>query len=769
VQDLRSGSTPNGLLWDARAGATRYQFNEAGTSLVPYNAGQYAQSQTARNVIGGDGRSVLDGQTLMPDIDRNILYTNFSYDINPSLHFTTDFSWGKVNTANFQSGPSNVSLCIRPDNAYLPALDAPSRALVTGAINQATGSPNPCTGPRPGTTTTFPWSTAAQSAVIVKDFSTQQDQRIRTQAEVYRAVAGISGEVGKSETWTWDAYYQIGHATRDQIGDDYRTQYRFALAADTVINPATGQPDCRVNVASVPQQVYPIAAMDPFLVAGCVPINPFGQTMSEAAHDYAFDPLEEFNTIDEQVFSGSVSGDLWKGWGAGPMLGAAGIEYRIDELDNLTSKTRPQAYRDDMSLTFGNDFAGETKVAEAFFELELPLLADKPGADFWNLNTAIRRTHYDNTETRYSNGAVNGQHDVTSWKVSMTYDPVEWVRIRASRSRDIRAAGFRELYYQQSIQSGAPNGRVVNPYTRIANDEAFVLLTGSPDLTPELANTNTLGVVFSPTRWADGLQFSVDYYEIELKDGVQRGSSQLVADNCAAATGPGASASVRAALCPLVTFGPDVAVVAGGPLVPGSNVASVLAPYYNDLPYESTGVDFSGNYSFDIGSSRSMSIRLLASHALKQQVVIGTNRLERDIAGQTGNEGFLPDYTSAAEWTANLIAGYTAGPLSITTQLRYTSPGKLDLVSPRRDWTDPLFNAGLVNSITDNTVPAYRTQNVTAAYNFTVRDTDAEVWMSVTNLWDEEPPFSAGTTGGVNGIFYDTLGRTYRVGVRLSF
>ena len=66
--------------------------------------------------------------------------------------------------------------------------------------------------------------------------------------------------------------------------------------------------------------------------------------MSDAAHDYAFDPLEEFNTIDQQVFAGNVSGDLWKGiGGAGPLLGAAGLEYRNEELDNLTSKTRPQA------------------------------------------------------------------------------------------------------------------------------------------------------------------------------------------------------------------------------------------------------------------------------------------------------------------------------------------------------------------------------------------------------------------------------------------
>ncbi len=769
VTDLRSGTTPNGLLSDRRAGATRYQFNAAGTSLVPYNAGQYSQIQNTRSVIGGDGRSVFDGQTLMPDVERNILYTHFDYDINDRVQFPTDFSWGKVDTANLQVGPNNVLLCVRPDNAYLGLLDAPSQALLVGARNQQVAGgasglrgstpANPCGASGAGTT--FPWAPMTETVVVTKDFSTQQNQRITTEAEVGRAVFGFTGEIGSTETWTWDAYAQIGHATRDQIGDDYRTQYRFLMAMDSVINPATGQPDCRVNVASVPQAVYPIPLMDPFLVQGCVPINPFGQTMSQAAHDYAFDPLEEYNTIDQQVFAGNVSGDIWQGIGdAGPFRAAAGLEYRIEELDNLTSKTRPQAHRDDMTLTFGNDFGGETKVTEAFVEFDMPLLAGKPGADQWVVNAAARRTRYDNTETRYSNGAINAQHDVTSWKISTTWDPVEWVRVRASRSRDIRAAGFRELYYQQSIQKGAPNGRVTNPFTGTANDEAFVLLTGEAALLPETANTNTFGVVFSPQEWAQGLQFSVDYYEIDLKDGIQRGSSQLVANNCQVSFAQTGNLNA----CTLVQFG---TLPGGGPNT--ADIEAVQAPYYNDAPYSASGIDWGGTYSFDIGSSRTMAIRLLASHAIEQQVIIGTGRLERDLAGQVGNEGFLPDYTSAPDWSVNLIASYNSGPLTITTQGRFTSDGKLDQVSPRRDPSDPLYNPGLINSIVDNSVPSHFTQKLTASYDFEIRDTQAEVWMSVNNIWDKDPPFSAGGTGGVNGIFYDTLGRTYRLGVRLNF
>jgi iron complex outermembrane recepter protein len=202
---------------------------------------------------------------------------------------------------------------------------------------------------------------------------------------------------------------------------------------------------------------------------------------------------------------------------------------------------------------------------------------------------------------------------------------------------------------------------------------------------------------------------------------------------------------------------------------PGDNVESVLAPYYNDSPYEAKGVDIGADYSFDIGNASTLNFRLLASHALKQQVVIGTGRLQRDLAGQTGNDGFLPDYTSAADWTVNLIAGLKTGPATVTTQLRYTSDSIIDQVSPRRDPSDPLYNPTLINSITDNTVPSYITQNVTASYDLSFGDTQAEVWLSINNLWDKEPPFSAGTTGGINAIYYDTLGRSYRMGLRLNF
>ena len=41
-----------------------------------------------------------------------------------------------------------------------------------------------------------------------------------------------------------------------------------------------------------------------------------------------------------------------------------------------------------------------------------------------------------------------------------------------------------------------------------------------PNLKPETSNTLTLGLVLSPGGWAQGMRFSVDYYNIQVKDGI---------------------------------------------------------------------------------------------------------------------------------------------------------------------------------------------------------------------------------------------------------
>ncbi len=77
-------------------------------------------------------------------------------------------------------------------------------------------------------------------------------------------------------------------------------------------------------------------------------------------------------------------------------------------------------------------------MVEGYAEVQIPM-SKKLQTDF-----AIRETT--NEATSATNSAITGSHDFSSWKASAIYDPLEWLRFRATLSRDVRAPGFRELF-----------------------------------------------------------------------------------------------------------------------------------------------------------------------------------------------------------------------------------------------------------------------------------------------------------------------------------
>ena len=246
--------------------------------------------------------------------------------------------------------------------------------------------------PFPLDATCFIPGQACGGTIVTKDWSDQNNQTVTTDTEVTRIVLGLNGSI--SETWSWEAYFQFGETTRDQIGDGYATNWRYYMATDAVINPANGQPICRAVLTG---QV-PDPNVDPSLIQGCLPLNVFGNTAASAgALNYAFADLTEANEISQDVYAGTISGQLWKGWGAGGLMGAFGLEYRTEDLVNNAGDL-PRAQRTDFSLQYGDSFAGNTDVKEAFAEFEMPFLRDLPGAQLLTANIAGRRSEYTNTD-----------------------------------------------------------------------------------------------------------------------------------------------------------------------------------------------------------------------------------------------------------------------------------------------------------------------------------------------------------------------------------
>ena len=750
-----------GVIFNNTNNATStFAFSPDGKGVTPFAVGGQGfrgpgGSPSTSTAIGGDGAPTFKNLSLYPEVDRKTGYARMSFDFTDETVGFVEASYGQVKGANHQWSPGQNSAnnCVYADNAYIQG----NTALVN-ALNARVGN---------APFATFPNEFCFTGTIITKDWSAQNDQTVTTDTKVTRAVIGLDGTFGGS-SWSWEGYYQYGKTTRDQIGHGYRANWRYTLASDAVVDNRVGSATFGQTICRVTRDgVSPFATFDPSLAQGCKPLNPFGSSgASPEALAYAFGNLTEHDNIRQDVVAGSVTGQLWDGWGAGPLSAAAGLEYRKDSLENLAGPL-PFAQRTDFSLQYGDAFAGKTTVEEGFVELEMPLFKDVAFARQAAINGAVRKAHYKN-EGGFGTDGSTGTQDITTWKVAPVWEVTDWLRFRGSRSHDIRAASFRELYYSQSIPAGGIFGSVMNskivPDPNIgltATDAAVLVLSGNTKLAPEAANTTTAGFVLSPGGWAENMHFSADWYKIKLDGGQALEQAQNVVNACYDGSNP--------AKCSQITFGPPI---------PGqgtqSNISQVRAVYINQAPYETQGVDINWDYLMPLdkvfsGANGSLQFRLESTYSLKTLVV--TNGTEKDVAGQTGgDQGFLSDFASTPNFVGNLSMSYLNDPLTVTLQTRWVSKGRLDKQNPKLGPGDAGYNPALSYSVSDSTVPSYYVLNLNASYNlkwFSLENLN--VWANVANLLDKDPPYAAGMVGGTNGVYFDALGRVYRVGVRMAF
>jgi hypothetical protein len=76
-----------------------------------------------------------------------------------------------------------------------------------------------------------------------------------------------------------------------------------------------------------------------------------------------------------------------------------------------------------------------------------------------------------------------------------------------------------------------------------------------------------------------------------------------------------------------------------------------------------------------------------------------------------------------------------------------------------------------LNSITTNSVDDRYYLGWSGSFDFRkTNDNDMQLFWAIQNLLDEDPPVApGGNVYPTNPVFFDTIGRRYRVGVRFDF
>jgi len=758
--------TTSGVFMNTSQSATTTQgVNAAGNGLNVFNLGQqpFSGASATNDVVGGDGRSIYQYTNLRAPVDRKVVTGTFTTALGDAMNLNVDLSWGKVVTTNITGALDAQNATILGVNAFVLNTPGLQPAFVGAAGNRR---------------------------ALNKDWTEQLDSHSTFTTKVKRASIGLDGKFGDS-SWGWDAYYQYGDTDRRQLVADNRHLNAYLMATDAVVGPG-GQVMCRVtrdgfaaatapdtgNAATSGTYVNdqtgatgtkvraPYFLADPAIATGCVPLNPFGNgPIADAARAYAFGFLQEDLSYKQQVLAANFSGDVWKGFGAGPIQTAIGVEYRKEEGENIGSQNgAPDYVRTDYLIQYGESFAGDVTVTEGYLETNVPLLAGVTGAQKLEFNVAARESHYKN-EGGFGTPGETKSHNLFTWKAQGIWDPVDWFRIRATQSRDARAANFRELYYGQKIKAGGTFG-FCSPVTAPGRDPCNWSLEGNSNLDPEKSDTTTVGFVLTPKDWIPGLQFAADYFRIDIEGAIQQANVRRVLDGC--------QISGIAEFCALLE--PDIAGdfrfhqdPAGADKDTG--IANLRAVAFNGSGYMFKGVDFSGSYLWQMTDASNLNFRLIATKMIDQLFQPVPGQPFRQLVGQTGTaNSFLSDNQPTAEWQANLSGTFNRGPLSATYQIRYVSDGVFNYIGST---SAPAPAGGAV--LSSNRVPSYAVSTLSGTYSFENRwgTRQLQVFGVISNLFDRDPPLAVGNAanqnGGTNAVFFDTQGRTYRLGVRVAF
>jgi iron complex outermembrane receptor protein len=534
------------------------------------------------------------------------------------------------------------------------------------------------------------------------------NSRIENTNTTKRFVAGLDGDLGHG--WTWNGYYQYGQNTYYATVDGNLITSRGGVTANGNVNLAVDAVAAPAgNAAGIAAGTIVCRSTLTNPANGCQPLNIFGVgAASPQAIAYILGHQFTRQVYTQHVVEASIQGSPISTW-AGPVSVAAGASYRREDIAATVDALSLES-----AFGIGNPkpYTGKYDVSEGFAEAVIPLAKDMAFAKSLELNLAGRATDYS------TSGLAK------TWKVGLSYSPIDDLRFRFTRSHDIRAPSLQELY------TGATQGRA-SVIDRFKPGSVTVNVQqiggGNADLVPEVANTLSYGVVYQP-GWLRGFTASIDYYRINISNTIATLNVQQIVDRCFAG---------NAALCNQIQR-------------TNGDIINILAPNLNLAGFKTDGLDIEASYRANLqdlfnGVDGNVGVRVLANYVGKFATSDGVT--VRDLAGSLGDQ--------QPKWVVQATYWYENGPVRLAVTNRYIDSGVVS-----NDYLVPL-------QIDDNKVAARLYTNANLNYKFERWGGRAEAFVNVDNLFNVKPPRGFGWGYGLAASpQYDVVGTMFKIGVR---
>ena len=558
--------------------------------------------------------------------------------------------------------------------------------------------------------------------------------------DVWRTLFSADGEINPN--WEYEIYYSRGGSSTAYREANRIHVDKWKQALNAVTDPDTGQPVCLDRSG------------------GCAPVNIWGRDLiSTDAINFVKTAFNFWDIYEQQTAGLTFVGDMPNaGLEAGPIGVAYGVEWR-DE--HFTSEPGGNAMIGDANRLPTD---GGYDVTEAFAEINIPLLANAPGADYLAFNAAARAANYSTVG------------DVSTWKYGFEWSPsfADGLRFRGGQQRSIRAPNVVELFapeegagltiYQDPCDEGS--GLLKNAEQQaFCNDwgaeTGFVQVNGTvgglrnsnANLDPEVADTWTAGFVYQPVALqANEFAITADYFSIDILDAV-------------APFGGGIDNNITSCFFSLnliSEFCSNVHRDATG------NIDPINSQLTNVSLKNVSGVDMQMDVAFDMGSMPGrMNVFLLSTYQFDNGFQATELLPFIECAGKFGVPcGGEIAGTASARWQTNTRFTWRNGPYQVALNWRWIegmTDARIERVAAFGLPTQPIIDNIPADAIS---TPDYNYVDISGVWQ--INDT-ITLRVGLDNAFAKEPPLmgDAQIQSNTEPGTYDVLGR--RLWVNFDF
>jgi len=535
----------------------------------------------------------------------------------------------------------------------------------------------------------------------------------------YQWTAGFEGTFRDMD---WDLYINEGHRSRTDrdFGQFSGVRLHNALGPSADLD-GDGRPECYTDVSNPAT-----------LIVGCVPLNMFGGGVVDAGGTPTFTSLTDdmvdyvsLDTVDtyitrQRTAGTSLAGSNFDlpggelGWAVGWSYWKQGFTYTPDSAKTIGAVT-------------GNVGAGTdgTLTNNAFYAEFLAPLYDNGTQNFY-LKGGLRYDDWD---------AFSGD---TTYQVGLEFQAIDSVKLRGTYGTVFRAPTIFDLfggqvdsfptYTDPCVTTPLPPGCA---QVGIQTDsQVLARVGGNPNLEPETGDTLTVGVVWTPNFGDHGLSITVDYWEINLDDGISSLGVQFSLDEC--------YRNLNQAACALITRNADY------------SINNIIDAQLNVSSQGAEGIDteIRWDYTTDVGQ---LQASLLWSHLLGRTIQQFDANPVEDLEGRyDGARG-----NAYAEDKANFSFQWFWNDISVSYLGEYISGLTGDV------WFDPVYQ---------QKIPSQYYSDIVASYSLNAFGSTTTISGGITNVTDEEPPFlDQGFNGKTDPSTYRLFGRGWYLRLKWAF